>query len=337
MKQPDMELVGVTKATADYRVDEAQEKGIRVFCLNENDRKPFEESGYAVEGNLKELLDGCDAVIDCAPKGKGTENLASYSSYPRLKAIFQGGEKHDLTGFSFNSDCNYEQAAKAAAEGRRFMRVVSCNTTALCRIMSTLNTNFRIRKVRACLVRRSADQSESDSSVLNSWQPDTSFPSHHSQDVKTVMPGISITSLAGIAPMTLMHGHMLFIEPEKGSDPATVEGVIETLQRNPRILVCSSQKGLTSTAKLKDMFALHNNGRNSDLYEVCVWKEGVGVDADGEVGLHMAIDQQADVVPENIDAVRAMFNTMPAEESIALTNASLSIGKIVKNIAYVRK
>ena len=332
-----MELVGVTKATADYRVDEAQGKGIKVFCLNEIDRKPFEEAGYAVEGNLRKLLDGCDAVIDCAPKGNGEENLAIYGSYPKLKAIFQGGEKHELTGISFNSDCNYEQTAKAAAEGKRFLRVVSCNTTALCRIISTLNTNFQIRKVRACLVRRSADQSESDSSLLNSWQPDTSFPSHHSQDVKTVMRGISITSLAGVAPMTLMHGHMLFIELEKGSKPATVNGVIETLQRNPRILVCSSQKGLTSTAKLKDLFALHSNGRSSDLYEVCVWKEGVSVDADGEVGLHMAVDQQADVVPENIDAVRAMFSTMPAEESIALTNASLSIGKIVKNVVYVHK
>ncbi|MBI2141158.1 type II glyceraldehyde-3-phosphate dehydrogenase [Candidatus Woesearchaeota archaeon] len=330
MKQPDMDIVGVTKATADYRVDEAQEKGIKVFCLNESDRKQFDEAGYYAEGSLKELLDGCDAVVDCAPKGKGKENLAIYSNYPGLKSVFQGGEKHDLTGFSFNSDCNFELAA-----GKRFLRVVSCNTTALCRIISTLNTSFQIRKVRATLVRRSSDQSESEKSVLNAWVPETSkgFPSHHSADVRTIMPGLKITTLAGEAPMTLMHGHMLFIEMENCN--ATAEAVTESLKQNPRILLCSTEKGLTSTAKLKDLFSL--NGRNGNLYEVCVWKEGIGVDPDGEIGLHMAIDQQADVVPENIDAIRAMFGTMPAEESIALTNASLGIGKIVKNVAYVRK
>ncbi len=325
-----MDLVGVTKATPDYRVDEAQEKGVRVFSLSSIGIKQFESSGYAVAGELSEMLNECDVVVDCSPKGKGPENKAIYSQYPDLKAIFQGGEKHDLTGFSFNSDCNFEQAA-----GKRFARVVSCNTTALCRIISTLNTSFQIRKVRATLVRRSSDQSESEKSVLNAWVPDASkgFPSHHSIDVRTIMPDLRITTLAGEAPMTLMHGHMLFIEIENSS--ATAEAVAEALKQNPRILVCSMKKGLTSTAKLKDLFSL--NGRNGNLYEVCVWEEGIGVDSDGEIGLHMAIDQQADVVPENIDAIRAMFSAMPAEESIALTNASLGIGKIVKNVAYVRK
>ena len=318
-----MDLVGVTKATPDYRIDEAQEKGIRVFSVSSLNK--FEELGYSVEGSLNDMLQQCDVVVDCSPKGKGKENLAVYSSFPNLKAIFQGGEKHDLTGLSFNSDCNYELAA-----GRRFARVVSCNTTALCRIISTLNTTFQIRKVRATLVRRSADQSESEKSALNAWIPDTDkgFPSHHSSDVRTIMPGIRITTLAGEAPMTLMHGHMLFIELEKSSRQADPQSVIETLQQNPRILLCPIRKGLTSTAKLKDLFAL--NGRNGNLYEVCVWNESIGVDSDGEIGLHMAIDQQADVVPENIDAVRALCGVADRDKSVEITNSSLGIGKLSK-------
>lgn len=328
-----MELVGVTKATADYKVDEAHEKGIRVFSVG--NCKRFEDAGYSVEGSLNELLQDCNAVVDCSPKHIGKENMAVYSNYPGLRAIFQGGEKHELTGFSFNSDCNYGPAA-----GKRWIRVVSCNTTALCRVISTLNASFKVRKVRATIVRRSADQAESEKSVLNAWVPDVGhgFPSHHASDVRTVMPGINITSLAGEAPMTLMHGHMLFIEAGNNSENGgtiTAETVAEALQQNPRILLCSLQKGLTSTAKLKDLFSL--NGRNGNLYEVCVWKESIGVDSDGEIGMHVAIDQQADVVPENIDAIRAVFSTMPAEESIALTNASLGIGKMLKNIAYLRK
>lgn len=319
LKQPDMELAGVTKATPDYRIDEAGEKGIKVYSVSS--AKPFMDAGYPVEGNLNDLLQQCDIVVDCAPKGRGKENLAIYSSFPKLKAIFQGGEKHELTGLSFNSDCNYEHAA-----GRRFLRVVSCNTTALCRVISTLNITFQIRKVRATLVRRSADQSDGENSIINTWVPDTGFPSHHSQDVKCLMPGLQITTLAGIAPMTLMHGHMLFIELEKNSKPADVSGVIETLQSNPRILLCSSEKGLTSTAKLKDLFSVSGNGRNGNVYEVCVWKEGIGVDSDGEIGMHLAIDQQADVIPENIDAIRAMCSSADRQQSITLTNRTLSIG-----------
>ncbi len=312
-----MELVGVTKATPDYRIDEAQQKGIRVFSVN--DGRALLDAGYTIEGSLNDMLQECEIVVDCSPKHKGKENLAIYSAYPKLKVIFQGGEKHELTGFSFNSDCNYEQAA-----GRKLVRVVSCNTTALCRIISTLNTTYQIRKVRATLVRRSADQSESEQCLMNAWQPDMSFPSHHGIDVRTVMPGINITTLAGIAPMTLMHGQMLFIELENSSRPADVSGVVDALAQNPRIIVCSSKSGLTTTAKLKDFFAL--NGRNSNIFEICLWKEGIGVDDSGEIGLHMAIDQQADVVPENIDAIRAICGTAGRQQSIALTNQSLSIG-----------
>ncbi len=323
LKQPDMELVGVTKATPDYRIDEAQEKGIKVYSVNGT--KPFLDAGYNVVGDLNDMLQQCDIVVDCAPKGKGKENLAIYSSFPKLKAIFQGGEKHELTGLSFNSDCNYEQAS-----GRRLVRVVSCNTTALCRVISTLNTTFQIRKIRATLVRRSADQSDGENSIINTWVPDTGFPSHHSHDVKCLMPGLQITTLAGIAPMTLMHGHMLFIELEKSSKPADAQGVIETLECNPRILLCSSEKGLTSTAKLKDLFSVSGNGRNGNVYEVCVWKEGIGIDSDGEIGMHIAIDQQADVVPENIDAIRAMCTNADRQKSVAVTNHALGIGLMMK-------
>ena len=321
MKQPDMDLIGVTKATPDYRVEEAHAKGISVFALG--DTGVFEKFGIPTEGNLHDLLSECDLVVDCSPKGKGKENLAIYSSYPELRAIIQGGEKHDLTGFSFNSDCNYAQAS-----GKRFVRVVSCNTTALCRLISTLNTSFQIRKVRATLVRRSADQSESGKGVLNAWVPDADkgYPSHHAHDVKTVIPNLRITTLAGEAPMTLMHGHMVFIEPEEGSRPASAQEIVSALQKNPRIMICSLQNGLTSTAKLKDRFAL--NGRNGNLYEVCVWNESVGIDEEGEIGLHMAIDQQADVVPENIDAIRAMLGMADKGRSAAITNSTLGIGLI---------
>ena len=41
--------------------------------------------------------------------------------------------------------------------------------------------------------------------------------------------------------------------------------------------------------------------------------------------MQIAIDQQADVIPENIDAIRAMFELATAQESIEKTNKSLGI------------
>ncbi len=316
LKQDDMELAGVTKTRPDFRFFEAVDKGIDVYAVSSE--KPFEDRGASVKGNLMELLSKADAVIDCSPKHSGAENMEIYRQFPGLRAIFQGGEKHSLTNFSFNSQCNYDEAS-----GRKYARIVSCNTTALCRVISQIDRFYKIKKARVAVVRRSIDPGAgSKKGPLNAWEPAMEYPSHHAKDVSTVLPGIKISSLAGIAPMTIMHGHMLFAEFHNA--PETTDDVLRILSENQRIKIVSSEDGFLSTAHLKDN--AESNGRNGNIYEVCVWKEGAGLDEDGELGMHIAIDQQADVVPENIDALRAMFGMMSAEKSIAKTNASLGIG-----------
>ncbi len=316
LKQDDIELAGVTKTHPDFKFFEAVDRGLDVYAVSSE--KPFEDRGVSVKGNLIELLSKADAVIDCSPKHIGAENMEIYRRFPDLRVIFQGGEKHSLTNFSFNSNCNYNEAM-----GRKHVRVVSCNTTALCRVISQIDNAYKIKKARVAVVRRSIDPGEgSKKGPLNAWEPAMEYPSHHARDVSTVLPSIKISSLAGIAPMTIMHGHMLFAEFHKA--PETTADVLRVLSENKRIKIVSSEDGFLSTAQLKDY--AESNGRNGNMYEVCVWKEGIGLDEDGELGMHIAIDQQADVVPENIDAIRAMFGMMSAEESIAKTNASLGIG-----------
>tara|TARA_Y100000310_G_scaffold247803_1_gene253522 strand:+ start:15139 stop:16152 length:1014 start_codon:yes stop_codon:yes gene_type:complete len=314
LKQDDMELIGVTKTKPDFRLLEAKEKRIKIFTVS--DKNAFEEKNYQVEGDLKDALKETDVVIDCSPKNKGVENLEVYKQFPNLKVIFQGGESHNLTNFSFNSQCNYDEAKE-----KKYARVVSCNTTALCRIISQLNKFYKIKKARVAVVRRSADPGNSKKSIINSWEPKLEYPSHHSPDVTTVIPDIKISSLAGIAPMTAMHGHMLFIEFY--NQPNTPEEVIKNLECNPRIKIISSEEGFSTTAQIKDFSV--SNGRKGNMYEVCIWKEGIGLDEDSELGMHIAIDQQAIVVPETIDAIRAMFGLMEKDESINKTNANLNI------------
>jgi len=66
-----------------------------------------------------------------------------------VKAIFEGGEKHEVAGFSFNAMCNYDKAI-----GRDFVRVVSCNTTGICRALYPLDKAFGVEKARVVLARR---------------------------------------------------------------------------------------------------------------------------------------------------------------------------------------
>ena len=55
------------------------------------------------------MLGRVDAVADCTPKGVGGVNKAAYEA-AGVKAIFQGGEPHDLAGHSFVAQVNYAGA-----------------------------------------------------------------------------------------------------------------------------------------------------------------------------------------------------------------------------------
>ena len=71
------------------------------------------------------------------------------------KTLWQGGEEHEIAGFSFNSSCNYKEAI-----GRQFVRVVSCNTTGLCRIIHEIDKEYGVSHVHAVMVRRGSDPGE---------------------------------------------------------------------------------------------------------------------------------------------------------------------------------
>jgi glyceraldehyde-3-phosphate dehydrogenase (NAD(P)) len=59
--------------------------------------------------------------MDCTPKKVAAQNRERYAAR-RVKAIFQGGEKHEVAGYSFVASANY-----AGAIGRDTLRVVSCD------------------------------------------------------------------------------------------------------------------------------------------------------------------------------------------------------------------
>jgi len=313
--QKDMEVVGVAKTKPDFEAKMAIRKGYKLYAAIPERIELFEKAGLPIEGTMEDMIQKADVVTDCSPGKIGAQNKAAYYEKAGVKAVFQGGEKKDVAEVSFNALANYERAV-----GKNYVRVVSCNTTGLTRLLYKVKQNFGIKKVRATLIRRVVDPKEDKKGLVNGIMPNPiALPSHHGPDVQTVLD-VDITTVAFKVPTTLMHVHALNIELEKQAKP---EDIVEALKAEPRIMLVSSEDGFTSTTKVIE-YARELRTRY-DLFENVVWEDSIAV-VDNELYLTQAIHQEAIVIPENIDVIRAMFNLAGKEESMKITNESLEIG-----------
>ena len=132
--QDDMDVAGVTKTGPSFGCELAVKKDFPLYCTFDDESRidSFAQKGYQCQGGLSDLLAISDIVIDCAPGKMGAENLSKYQT-AGVKYIFQGGEKHDLTGLSYTSSANHLENLNAQGT-----RVVSCNTTGLSRTLVPL-------------------------------------------------------------------------------------------------------------------------------------------------------------------------------------------------------
>lgn len=313
--QPDMSVIGVSKTRPNAEAFVAAQRGYPLYIADISKKSAFEKAGIPVAGSVEDMIRAADIIIDATPGGVGEKNRAIYEKYKK-KAIFQGGEEHEVAGFSFNSSVNYQDAF-----GKPFARVVSCNTTGLCRVIHAIDQAFGVAKVRAVMVRRGSDPGEIkkgpiDAVVLNP----VGIPSHHGPDVQTVLPHIPIVTLAMIVPTTMMHMHVVQMDLKS---TAAREQVLEIFEKHPRIGLVRKATGITSTAELKE-YMMDMGRQRSDLWENGVFEESVSVVDGKDLYLFQAIHQEADVVVENVDAIRAMLGCVKdADASIAMTNGAL--------------
>ena len=314
-KQSDMQLVGVSKMKPDYRARIAAKKEIDVYAANEKSLESFRSAKMTAKGTIGDLLQKVDVIVDATPDEFGASNKPIYER-TGVKGIFQGGEEHSLTNFSFVAQCNYGQAAN-----KQFVRVVSCNTTGLCRTLHALERASGIEKARAVLVRRGADPDEVGKGPIDAVVLDPpTVPSHHAADVRSVMKGLNIVTMAVKVPETHMHLHTLLVTLKK---KASREVVVDALESEPRVVLVDSKTGVKSTAALIDMAREMGRPRN-DIYEAVVWRDSVSV-SDNEVYFFLAVHQEAIVIPENIDAIRAVSGGYTEAQSMKVTDDSLSI------------
>jgi len=308
-----MEIIGISKTRPNYEAAVGAQLGYDIYTLADR-VESFEKAGIPAAGTLEDMIEKADLVVDCTPGGVGESNKAVYEK-AGVKAIWQGGEEHELTGFSFNAVSNYEGAL-----GLDFVRVVSCNTTGLCRVIYPIDQEFGVKKARVTLVRRAADPNDAKKGPINAIVPNPiKLPSHHGPDVKSVLPNINISTMAMKIPTTLMHLHTINMKLEK---ECSAEDVKEVLGTQSRIRFVG--QGITSTAEIIEVARDLKRPRN-DMWENCVWDESITID-DGELYFFQAIHQESDVVPENVDAIRAMMELESnGAKSIEKTNKAIGL------------
>lgn len=179
-----------------------------------------------------------------------------------------------------------------------------------------------IKRAIVNLIRRGADPAEPDSGPINDYVP-TEIPSHHADDViaadkrldnKLITYGVKV-------PVTLMHMHNVIAI---GSFPSR-DKIIDAFRDNHRIVVIGGEKNTPTAAEIMDA-----NDRR-DLYQIAILAKTVHVHDDMLI-FSAFIHQESDVIPENIDAIRASLGESDSYDSIIKTNESLELKKTKRRL-----
>jgi glyceraldehyde-3-phosphate dehydrogenase (NAD(P)) len=314
--QEDMELVGVADVATDWRARITAAKGIRLFAASEESLSQMREGGLEPAGTLGALLGAADVVVDCTPKGIDAENRSLYEKVG-IHAVFQGGAKHALTGHSFVASANY-----ASALDRSMTRVVSCNTTSTVRTLFALREVGLLGRARGVLVRRDSDPWESHrEGIMNTLVPEADVPSHQGPDARTVIPDLDVITMASKSPQNVGHLHHWVVDLTR---EATREEVLDAFRAIPRIAFIKTSDGISALNVTAEVMKEIGRSRG-DMWEVALWEDILTVQG-RELFYAYQVDNQAIVVPENIDAIRALSGSeRDAVRSIERTNDSLGI------------
>ena len=314
--QNDMKLSGVCDIISDWRIQNAVRKEYDIYAATKDAADKMKSEGISVKGDMQELLKKSDIVVDCTPKKIAAQNVVIYKEQ-NIKFILHGGEKHETTGHSFSAENNYKSALNLNAT-----RVVSCNTTSILRTLTALKRADLLDYARGTLLRRATDPWESHlGGIMNTMVPEKDIPSHQGPDAKSVDPELDVITAAVKVPQTLSHLHYWNVKLKK---QATKQEVLNAFKTSSRIKLMQYDQGLVSNNTIKEMFL--DMGRPwGDMYEVALWEDMLKVQGD-ELFYAYVVDNQAIVIPETIDAIRALTGIeTDGTKSIAKTNESLGI------------
>ena len=316
--QKDMELVGVADVAPTLAIRALKEKGMPYDLYNAipgND-KVFDDAGIKVSGTLEELIQKVDIILDATSAGVGAKNKLLYEKYNK-KAIFQGGEGNSVAEVFFHGYANFEKGID-----KQFLKLTSCNTTGLIRAIDCMDREIGVERVAITIIRRVADPGDYHRGLTNALQVDKA-PSHQALDLMTIMPGVSATGILIQAPVT--HGHIITVFATTKKKTNKVE-LLEMFRKHPRIRVVSIEEGFLGNASLF-RYARDLGNPRGDMYEIAVWEDSI-VESGDDIMFAINIPQEAVVIPENIDAIRAATGMQTDRlEAVGKTNMYLGLGK----------
>src|SRR5437773_1006981 len=140
-------------------------------------------------------------------------------------------------------------------------------------------------------------------------------------DAQTILPKLNITTMAAKGPFNLGHLHFAMVQL-KGE--VEKKDVLKALRSAPRLAPVRNSDGVDSMNAVAEM--MRDLGRpRADMWEVAYWEDILDV-TDSEASLVYQVHNESVVVPENVDAVRALTGLeTEGRRSISKTNEALGI------------
>jgi glyceraldehyde-3-phosphate dehydrogenase (NAD(P)) len=181
-----------------------------------------------------------------------------------------------------------------------------------------------ILSARGTLLRRASDPMDAHKEgIMNTIVPEEHIPSHQGPDAQLVDPSLDVVTMAVKVPENLGHVHFWNVELTRTADRTEI---LDAFRESTRIAFVNMKDGLTGINTIKELMSDIGRPR-ANLYELALWEDLLQVKGN-EVFYAYMVDNQAIVIPETIDAIRALMGTtLSANESIQMTNKSLGIKK----------
>ncbi len=314
--QKDMDLIGVADVAPTLSVRALKDKGMPydLYFAAPGNEKVLTDAGIPVSGTMEDLINNVDIVLDATSAGIGEKNKQLYIK-KKKKAVFQGGEKNEIVDVFFHGYANYERGV-----GKDFLKLTSCNTTGLIRAVDCLDREVGVEKVAITIIRRVADPGDTHRGLTNVLKIDP-VPSHQAVDLMTIMPHVPCTGVLVHTPVT--HGHIISIvaTPKKS---ISVNAVIDLFKEHPRMMVVRIADGFNSNSAFF-RYARDLGNPRGDMYEIGVWEEAIALSGK-DVIFSINVPQEAVVIPETIDAIRAAIPMQKDRlQAVALTNRYLGM------------
>jgi len=393
-RQKDMEIVGVSKATAKDPYDSTLmlwKCGIPVYPSSKTGKEGLKRSveefkdyfnkikakekiqkdiNELIPGTIEDLVEECDVIVDCSAGKINNMSVPEYNkkefyiphnerSNKKVKVIFQGGEKSNIGKISFNAAVNYDKAIEVGRSDEPYIRQVSCNTTALARILYVFLENYVINRVYVVIVRRSTDPGEESKNILNDIYLGEQLPSHHGPDVEDVFKDYKnfknlldkqILTSAIKVTTDQMHAHDITLTfpvspPYSEENFPTKERFIEIVKNSVLKNRISLDENMIHTSRLREYARRKERMLNmqNKIFPTCgdIFAVTVGLNSFayirrttiyGNKWVHLklqtAVHQEAIVIPDTIDAIRALSYDklhVSRDESIRMTDESLGL------------